>query len=48
MMRSFLIYTFHHLIIKVLESRRMKRAGHAARMEETGRKYNILIGNPEG
>jgi hypothetical protein len=35
-------------IIRVIKSRRMRRAGHAARMGERRNAYRILVGNPEG
>jgi hypothetical protein len=35
-------------IIRVIKSRRMKWAGHVARMGEVGSAYNILVGNLKG
>jgi hypothetical protein len=35
-------------IIRVINSRRMRRAGHVARMGEERSAYRILIGRPEG
>jgi hypothetical protein len=35
-------------IIKLIKSRRMRRAGHVARMGETRNAYRILVGKPEG
>jgi hypothetical protein len=35
-------------IIRVIKSRRMRQAGHAARMGEKRGAYRILIGIPEG
>jgi hypothetical protein len=35
-------------IIRVIKSRRMKWAGHVARMGERRNAYRILVGNPEG
>jgi hypothetical protein len=32
----------------MIKSRRMRRAGHIARMEEKRNAYRILVGNPEG
>jgi hypothetical protein len=32
----------------VIKSRRMRWAGHIARMEEVRNAYNILVGKPEG
>jgi hypothetical protein len=34
--------------IRVIELRRMRRAGHVARMGEIRNAYNILVGKPEG
>jgi hypothetical protein len=35
-------------IIRMTKSRRMRWAGHIARMEEKRHAYRILVGNPEG
>jgi hypothetical protein len=35
-------------IIRIIESRRMRWAGHVARVEETRNAYRILMGKPEG
>jgi hypothetical protein len=35
-------------IIRMIKSRRMRRAWHAARMGETSNAYRILVGKPEG
>jgi hypothetical protein len=35
-------------IIRVIKSRRMRWAGHAARMGESRNAYRILVGKPEG
>jgi hypothetical protein len=35
-------------IIRVIKSRRMRRAGDVARIGETRNAYNILVGKPEG
>jgi hypothetical protein len=35
-------------IVKVIKARRMRWAGHVARMGEVRRAYNILVGRPEG
>jgi hypothetical protein len=35
-------------IIRVIKSRRMRRAGHVARMGEKPVTYRILVGTPEG
>jgi hypothetical protein len=38
----------HIIIIRMIKSRRMRRAGHVARMGEKRKAYRILVGNPEG
>jgi hypothetical protein len=35
-------------IIRMIKSRRMRWAGHVARMRETRNAYTILVGKPEG
>jgi hypothetical protein len=35
-------------IVRVIKARRVRRAGHVARMEEVRGAYNILVGRPEG
>jgi len=35
-------------IVRVIKSRRMKRAGHVARMGEERGVYRVLVGKPEG
>jgi hypothetical protein len=35
-------------IIRVMKARRMRWAGHVARMGEVSGAYNILVGRPEG
>jgi hypothetical protein len=35
-------------IIRMMKSRRMRWAGHVARMGETGNAYRLLVGKPEG
>jgi hypothetical protein len=35
-------------IVRVIKARRMKWAGHVARMGEVRGAYNILVGRPEG
>jgi hypothetical protein len=35
-------------VIRVIKSRRMRWAGHVARMEEKRGPYRILVGRPEG
>jgi transcription termination factor 2 len=35
-------------INRIVKSRRMRWAGHVARMEEKGNAYRLLVGKPEG
>jgi len=35
-------------IVRVIKSRRMRLAGHVARMGEEWRVYRVLVGKPEG
>jgi hypothetical protein len=35
-------------IIRIIKSRKMRRAGHVARMEEKRNAYRLLVGKPEG
>jgi hypothetical protein len=35
-------------IIRIIESRRMRWAGHVERMGENSNAYSILVGKPEG
>jgi hypothetical protein len=35
-------------IIRIIKSRRMRWAGHAARMGEKRKVYRLLVGKPEG
>jgi hypothetical protein len=35
-------------IVRVIKSRRMRRAGHVARMEEGRDVHKVLVGKPEG
>jgi hypothetical protein len=35
-------------IVRVIKARRMRLAGHVARMGEVRSAYNILVGRPEG
>ena len=36
------------IIVRVIKSRRMRWAGHVARMGEGRRAYRVLVGKPEG
>ncbi|PNF29011.1 hypothetical protein B7P43_G14712, partial [Cryptotermes secundus] len=38
----------NRVIIRMIKSRRLRWAGHVARMEETMNAYGILVGKPEG
>jgi hypothetical protein len=46
-MGSFIICT-HHQIVRQIKSRRMRWAGHIARMGERRNVYRVLVGKPEG
>jgi hypothetical protein len=39
---------FSPSIVRVIKARRMKWAGHVARLGEVRGAYNILVGRPEG
>jgi hypothetical protein len=39
---------FSPSIIRMIKSKRMRRAGHVARMGEKRNAYRILVGKPEG
>jgi hypothetical protein len=41
------LYSLHN-IVRVVESRRMRWAGHVARMREGRGVYRVLVGKPEG
>ena len=44
-MRNFIVYTFHIIpIVRVIQSRRLRWAGHVARMEEDSAGFKILTG----
>jgi hypothetical protein len=46
---SYLVYIHTSpIIIRVIKSRRMRWAGHAARMGEKRNAYRILVGKSEG
>ena len=44
-MRSFIVCAVH-LIVRVIKSRRLRWAGHVARMEEGRSAFKILAGKP--
>jgi hypothetical protein len=39
---------FEAIIIRIIKSRRMRLAGHVARMGEKRNEYRLLVGKPEG
>ena len=45
-MRNFIVCTIH--LIRVIKSRRLRWAGHVARMEEGRSAFKILTGKPTG
>jgi hypothetical protein len=45
---NFVICSLYPSIIRVIKSRRMRWARHAARMGETRNAYRILVGKPDG
>jgi hypothetical protein len=45
---SFAICTLHPSIIRIIKSRRMRWAGHVARMGEKRNVYRLLVGKLEG
>jgi hypothetical protein len=47
-MRSFVFCTLSSSIIRIIKSRRMRWAGHVAKMGEKRNAYRLLVGKPEG
>ena len=47
-MRKFIVCTFSPNIVRVIKSRRLRWAGHVARMEVGSRVFKILTGKPTG
>jgi hypothetical protein len=47
-MRSFIICTSSPNIIRQIKSRRLRWAGHVARMGEKRKVYKVLVGKSEG
>ena len=45
--RNFIVCTVH-LIVRVIKSRRLRWAGHIARMEEGRSAFKVLTGKPTG
>jgi hypothetical protein len=48
MRRRFKICALRQILFRLIKSRKMKWAGHAARMEEMTKAYTILVGKSEG
>ena len=46
--RNLIACTVHSNIIRVIQSRRLRWAGHVARMEEGRSSFKILTGTPAG
>jgi hypothetical protein len=42
------VLMYHRHIIRIIKSRRMRWAGHVARMGDKRNAYRILVGKPEG
>jgi len=42
------LYSSPRIIVRVIKSRRMRWAGHVARMGEDSEVYRVLVGKPEG
>jgi hypothetical protein len=47
-MRNFITFTLHQILLKVIKSRRMTWVGHIARMGEMVNAYKIVAGKTEG
>ena len=47
-MTNFIVRTVHLNIVRVIKSRRLRWAGHVARMEKVRSGFNILTGKPTG
>jgi hypothetical protein len=47
-MMSFMICILRRILLGVIKSRRMRLAGHVARMREGRGVYRVLVGRPEG
>jgi len=47
-MRNLMICTAHPILCEEIKSRRMRWAGHVARMGEGRDVYRVLVGKPEG
>ena len=45
--RNYIVFTVHLNIIRVIKSRRLRWAGHVARMEEGRSAFKILTGTPQ-
>ena len=47
-MRNFIVCTVHLNIVRLIESRRLRWAGHVARMEEGRSAFKVLTGKLTG
>jgi hypothetical protein len=47
-MMNFTACILHRIVVKVIKSRRMRWAGHVARMGEGRGVYRVSVGRPEG
>jgi hypothetical protein len=47
-MKSFMICTLRPSIIRIMKAKRMRWAGHVARMLEKRNAYRLLVRKPEG
>ena len=47
-MRNFIVCSVSTNIVRVIKSRRLRWAGHVARMEEVRSSFKILTGKPSG
>ena len=45
-MRNFIVCTLHLILVRVIKPRRLRWAGHVARMEEGRRNFKMLTGTP--
>jgi hypothetical protein len=47
-MMNFTAYILHRILLRVIKSRKMRWAGHVARLGEGRGVYRVLVGKPEG
>ena len=45
-MRNFIFFIVHLILVRVIKSRKLRWAGHVARMEEVRSAFKILTGKP--